>query len=228
MNILRKNRKSNYKYNKRLFRRIMIFIFSLIITTFAWVTYSKLLNDEMDIHIVSWDLEYLYDPDEDGTLEDIGNPLEININSIYPQMEDLDIEITVRNNGEALIDLSCLLTQISILGTNYQIVTASELATENDYIVVSAAQVNAATNKATQDLLNDTETFPFTISLEYDTVLEPGEDANITVTVSWDGTNDDLDTEWGYNVAQYLLEEDPESILQLVIQVNSVQARPSI
>ena len=228
MNILRKNRKSNYKYNKRLFRRIMIFIFSLIITTFAWVTYSKLLNDEMNIHIVSWDLEYLYDSDGDGTLESISNPLEIDVPSLYPGMEDLEIDVTVNNNGESLVDLSCILTQISILGQNYQIAASAEAATEEYYIVPSAVVVDSTTNKSTQEIVNDEETFPFTISIENDTLLAAGGNSHVKILISWEGTDDDLDTEWGYNVAKYLLEsENPQSIIRLLLQVNSVQARPS-
>lgn len=227
MNILRKNRKSNYKYNKRLFRRIILFIFSLIITTFAWVTYSKLLNDEMNIHIVSWDLEYLYDVNGDGILENIENPLEIDVPNLYPQMDNKEIDIIIKNNGESMVDLSCLLTQISILGQNYQIVSSAENATEENYIVIQPAIVNSTTNKSTQNIINDSERFPFTISIENDTVLESSAQVHLKVTISWEGINDVLDTQWGHNVAKYISEtENPESVLKLLIQVNSVQVRP--
>ena len=55
MNILRKHRKSNKK-NK--LKKYILFIFSLIMTTFAWLTYSKVLNGNLNIHVAAWDMEY--------------------------------------------------------------------------------------------------------------------------------------------------------------------------
>ena len=55
MNILRKHRKSKPKIK---LKKYILFIFSLIITTFAWFTYSKVLNTHLNIHVAAWDMEY--------------------------------------------------------------------------------------------------------------------------------------------------------------------------
>lgn len=122
MNILRKNRKSNYKYNKKILTRVVLLVFSLIISTFAWISYYKIINDEINLHILSWDLEFLADLDNDGELEILENPLQINVPTIYPQMEDKEILITVVNNGETSVDLLCTINEITILGQEYEIV----------------------------------------------------------------------------------------------------------
>ena len=55
MNILRLNRKSKSKIK---FNKFIMLIFSLIMTTFAWFTYSRILDTTLDIHLASWDMEY--------------------------------------------------------------------------------------------------------------------------------------------------------------------------
>jgi len=224
MNILRKNRKSNYKYNKKILTRLVLLVFSMIISTFAWISYYKIINDELDIHIVSWDLEFLSDLDGDGEIETITNPLEINVPTMYPRMDDMSVEVLVRNNGEASIDLSCSLAQIEILGNAYEIVENEEDALTEYYIVLEEPTIT--NDVSTQNILDD-ENFPFNIVVTGDTELESEEEATITITVSWEGTNDTLDSRWGHDVAKYLLEnEGTDSVINLVIQVDAVQALP--
>lgn len=224
MNILRKNRKSNYKYNKKILTRLVLLTFSVIISTFAWISYYKIMNDELDIHIVSWDLEFLSDIDGDGELENVSNPLQITVPELYPQMDDTNIEVIVRNNGEASIDLSYSLMEIEILGNSYEVVENAEDALTEYYVVLNEPTI--LNDISTQDILND-EKFPFSIIISSDTQLESGDEATISITISWDGTNDILDSMWGHDVAKYLLEtENPESIINLIIQVDAVQAQP--
>ena len=56
MNVLRKHRKSNKKIK---IKKYVLFIFSLIMTTFAWLTYTKVLNTHLNIHVAAWDMEYI-------------------------------------------------------------------------------------------------------------------------------------------------------------------------
>ena len=76
-NILRKYRKSNVKNR---FRKYVIFIFTLIMTTFAWFAYSKILNTHLDIHVAAWDMEYYIGNEKKE------NPIGIEFTTLYPQM----------------------------------------------------------------------------------------------------------------------------------------------
>lgn len=223
MNILRKNRKSNYKYNRKLFVRIMLFIFSLIFATFAWVTYTNILDDVLNFHMVSWDLEYYSDTNGDGTPEKITNPLNVSVPVLYPQMSEKDIEVTIRNNGDAIIDLSYNIQSIEILGNTYEIVSSAESATTEYYIIPGNTTVSS--NVSTQDLLNDDTKFPFSIIVESATVIQGETDANLTIKITWDplGRNDELDTEWGHDVAKYMQEHN-DSPIKIILQVNAIQA----
>ena len=56
-NLLRRHRKSNQNKKNKL-RKYVLAIFALIMTTFAWVAYSKVLNTHLNIHVAAWDMEY--------------------------------------------------------------------------------------------------------------------------------------------------------------------------
>lgn len=226
MNILRKNRKSNFKYNKMILKRVIIFIFSLIVTTLAWITYSKILNDQLKMHIVSWDLSYSVDYNESGTYIPISvenDVLELNVTTLYPEMDDQIIDVKITNNGEASIDLSYILNNLSILGHSYEMVGALGDAETDYYIILNDPEINENTLVSTQNILNNVEDveeeenenedeeeipqFPFNMVITLDTQLEAEEnnnEAHLIITISWEGTNDEQDTEWGYNVARYI------------------------
>lgn len=252
-NILRINRKSNFKYNRKIFTRLMLFIFSLIITTFAWITYTKILNDEINIHILSWDLQYLTDTNGDGVLEELENPLQLNVSELYPSMEEQVIDVIIKNNGEASIDLSYDIASIVMLEQEYEIVESEEEA-ETEYYIIPAEPVieelvenieneetlgeenteetieNSENQRiiSAQDILNNAEEFPFNIQIIMDTQLEKESEAHLIIKITWAGTNDELDSVWGHKVAKYIQEsENPQSAMQVVLQVNAIQARTS-
>ena len=67
MNILRKSRKSTIKLDKR---KVVLLIFTLIMTTFAWITYSKILLPTLKLHINSWNLAIYVDNNKNGVAEE--------------------------------------------------------------------------------------------------------------------------------------------------------------
>ena len=126
-NILRKHRKSNEK-NK--FRKSLLLIFTLILTTFAWFAYTKILNPSLNIHVAAWDMEYYINGEKKE------NPIGIEFPSLYPQMEDQIVTVDILNNGEALVDLSYHIQEISIVGVSYELVTDGEQPTTENYITI--------------------------------------------------------------------------------------------
>ena len=128
MNVLRKHRKSNKKIK---IKKYVLFIFSLIMTTFAWLTYTKVLNTHLNIHVAAWDMEY-YIGDEKKE-----NPIGIDISALYPQMPEQVIKIDIKNNGEALVDLDYRVEAISIAGVSYELVREGEQNTTENYINIA-------------------------------------------------------------------------------------------
>lgn len=220
MNVLRKRRKSKSKLDAHKF---ILIIFFLMMTTFAWFTYYKVLNVQLDIHMASWDVQFFID---DVALDD--NLVEIEVPNLYPAMEDLEYEVTVKNNGEATIDLSYYVEQLMIIGNTYDILQEGE-TTDNEYFITLSSQ-EITDNIATQSIINDSTQYPFTIDVENTVLLGTGEEGYIKLKISWDGTNDELDSKWGHDVGKYFMnntvEETEENLsaIKLLLRIDVIQA----
>lgn len=224
MNILRKHRKSN---KKNRLKKYILFIFSLIMTTFAWIAYSKVLNTHLNIHVAAWDMEY-YIGDEKKD-----NPIGIDIPALYPQMPEEVIKIDIKNNGEALVDLDYHMESITIAGVSYELVNEGEQNTTENYINI--AEPTLETDEETGVLvargkiINDTTRFPFTLEVEHSLQVVAKDSGDLTVTVNWIGDNDELDSEWGYKVGKYFIDNpDATSAMSITLSIDSYQADSEI
>ena len=223
-NILRKHRKSNQK-NK--FRKSLLLIFTLILTTFAWFAYTKLLNPSLNIHVAAWDMEYYINGEKKE------NPIGIEFPTLYPQMEDQIVRVDIVNNGEALVDLSYHIQAISIVGVSYELVTEGEQPTTENYITITEPTLES--DPETGELIskgiiiNDPDKFPFTLEIEHSLQVAAQDDAYLNVTAKWPGDNDELDTEWGYTVGKYFM-DNPEatSAMAITLSIDSYQANDEI
>ena len=224
MNILRKRRKSN---KKNSLRKYILFVFTLIMTTFAWLAYSKVLNSHLNIHVAAWDMEY-YIGDQKKE-----NPIGIEIPDLYPQMQEQVIKIDIKNNGEALVDLDYHIESISIAGVSYELVKEGEQNTTEDYINIAdpTLETDAETGilVANGKVINDTTRFPFTLEVKHSLQVAAQDTGYLTVTVNWIGDNDDLDSEWGYKVGKYFMDNpDATSAISLTLSIDSYQADAEI
>lgn len=224
MNILRKHRKSN---KKNRFKKYILFIFSLIMTTFAWLTYSKVLNTNLNIHIAAWDMEYYIENEKKE------NPIGINISTLYPQMPEQTIKIDIKNNGEALVDINYHIESISIIGVNYELVNEGEQNTTENYINISSSTLETDPETgvlvARGGIINEPTKFPFTLELEHSLQVAAKDSGYLTVKLNWIGDNDDLDTEWGYKVGKYFADNPTvTSAINFSLSIDSYQADSEI
>ena len=224
MNILRKHRKSNKK-NK--LKKYILFIFSLIMTTFAWFTFSKVLNTHLNIHVAAWDMEYYIGNEKKE------NPIGVNIDTLYPQMPDQTIKVDIKNNGEALVDIDYRIEAISIAGVSYELVSDGEQNTTENYINIAnpTLETDAETGVlvARGKIINDTTRFPFTLELEHSLQVVAKDTGYLTVKITWIGDNDDLDSEWGYKVGKYFTDNPTAtSAMSITLSIDSYQAEGEI
>ena len=222
MNILRKHRKSKKK-NK--LKKYILFIFSLIMTTFAWFAYSKVLNTHLNIHVAAWDMEY-YIGDEKKE-----NPIGIDFSALYPQMPEQVIKIDIKNNGEALVDIDYHISAISIAGVSYEL--GNEEDTSENYIKIAnpTLETDAETGVlvARGKIINDTKRFPFTVELEHSLQVVAKDSGYLTVKVNWIGDNDELDSEWGYKIGKYFADNPTAtSAMNITLSIDSYQAEGEI
>ena len=223
-NLLRKHRKSN---KKNRFQKYVLVIFALIMSTFAWLAYSKILNTHLNIHVAAWDMEYFIEGEKKE------NPIGIEFPTLYPQMPEQTVTVDILNNGEALVDLSYDVKAISIAGVTYELVRTGEQPTTENYINI--ADPVTATNQETGEeiskgeIINDITKFPFTLTIEHSLQVASKDTAYLKVTANWLGNNDDLDSQWGYIVGKYFMDNpDATSAMSITLSIDSYQANDEI
>ena len=223
-NLLRKHRKSN---KKNRFQKYVLVIFALIMSTFAWLAYSKILNTHLNIHVAAWDMEYFIEGEKKE------NPIGIEFPTLYPQMPEQTVTVDILNNGEALVDLSYDVKAISIAGVTYELVRTGEQPTTENYINI--ADPVTATNQETGEeiskgeIINDITKFPFTLTIEHSLQVASKDTAYLKVTANWLGDNDDLDSQWGYIVGKYFMDNpDATSAMSITLSIDSYQANDEI
>ena len=232
MNILRWKRKSK---NKIKFKSIILVIFSLIMTTFAWYAYSKVIDPTLNIHIASWDMEY-YIGETKQT-----NPIGINIPVLYPAMAEQSVRIDIKNNGETLVDIEYLVESITIAGVEYQVLPEETENPTGNYVImtppvkemqtvtttdpVTGEEVQTQVEVAKGVITNDITKFPFTVELDYSPQVEAESQGYLTIRVNWIGDNAKLDSEWGYIVGQYFAANPTAtSAMSIGLRIDSYQA----
>ena len=225
-NLLRRHRKSNQNKKNKL-RKYVLAIFALIMTTFAWVAYSKILNTHLNIHVAAWDMEYYIGDEKKET------PIGIEFPTLYPQMQEQTVTVDILNNGEALVDLSYSIQSITIAGVSYEVVQPGKQPTTANYINIEepTSEIEEATGKMILKgkIINDANKFPFTLEIEHSAQVESKGRAYLKVTAKWPGDNDELDTQWGYIVGKYFNDNpNAKSAMSITLSVNSYQANEEI
>lgn len=234
MNILRKSRKSK---NKKKLNKFVILIFSLVMTTFAWFAYTKILEPTLKMHILSWNIEYSIAGEKKS------NPIGIEVSTLYPAMPEQTVTIDIKNKGETLVDIDYEVEAVTIAGITFELVKEGKTRTTDNYIVLAPSVLT--TDETTGEkiyknaITNDISKFPFTVEIEHSSQVpavtqdESGKKipgiGYLKVTVNWMGDNDKLDSEWGYLVGEYLANNPTAtSVMSIVLSVETYQTDPSI
>lgn len=203
MNLLRIHRKSKHKIK---LRTIFFFIFFLIMTTFAWFAYSKVLNSTLKFHVASWDMEYWI-----GGEKQESNSIEIGIDELYPTMPEKSVTIEIKNNGEKNVEIDYKIDSVKIANTEYKVIYEGQSIDAENYIIMSPSvvetssvvedEVTIVTKTVKGAIIKDLEKFPFTVDLEHSYEIESENGTGyLNVKVNWVGDNNKLDSEWGYIV----------------------------
>ena len=221
MNILRWKRKSK---NKIKFKTLILFIFSLIMTTFAWFAYSKVLNPTLNIHVASWDMEYYIGSNKQT------NPIGISIDALYPTMAEKSVTIDIKNNGEKKVDIEYHVESVTIAGIPFELVQEGQTNTpEDDYIILTPSVLQTDGTIIKGAITNDLTNLPFTIEVEHSAQVVPNGQGYLTVTVNWIGDTDELDSKWGYLVGEYLKDKEPGTpAMTIELNIDSYQTDPTI
>lgn len=237
MNILRKSRKSTIKLDKR---KVVLLIFTLIMTTFAWITYSKILLPTLKLHINSWNLAIYVDNNKNGVaeetemVEDKNAPIIIQPFEVYPGM-NLDImDVIIKNNGETPSEIAYIISGVKFLGNAYDIKeNALELRVSdpNGYYLKQNAYEDYG-GIITYKLINEESLIPFEFIIEHTHVIDGGAEGYLKVKAVWDATLDDgateeqidqkneFDGKWGFDLTKYA--ETTGAPIEFKLKVNAI------
>lgn len=222
-NILRQHRKSK---GKKKAKKYILFIFTLIMTTFAWFAYSKVLNSQLNMHVAAWDMEYFIGEEKKE------NPIGIDFPTLYPHMPEQTVTVDIMNNGEALVDLNYNIQAISIAGVSYELVPEGKQPTTENYINIEKSVVEEKETGevvAKGKIINDTTKFPFTLEIEHSAQVSAKNKAYLKVTANWAGDNDVLDSKWGYTVGKYFMDNPKAtSAMSVTLSIDSYQSNEEI
>lgn len=167
----KKKTKSILKYINT--KTIIILIVLLSFNAYAWFIYITKVSLELDVHVAAWDITF------QAGEEEITNDVVLEVDKIYPGMEDYVQEIEVHNRGEISADLSYKIMSIEIFGEKFEV----------------------GDQYTSDDLQNMLNSYPFKITIESSTdQIEAGTgQGKFTIKVTWpfESGNDELDTYYG-------------------------------
>lgn len=192
----KKKQKSIIKYIN--IRTIIILIILLAFNAYAWFIYITKASLELQTHVAAWDIDFDSGDGVDST------EVLIEIDKIYPGMEDYSKEISVANNGEINAELKYKITSIQILDEKYEL---DGFFTESD-------------------LENIIQQFPFKITINIpNNEIVAGGQTSCTVNVTWpfESGDDETDTYWGNRSYEFQKQNPDEKGLVIKFELSAVQ-----
>ena len=188
--------------------RLVLLLFFVISNTFAWFIYATRVDNDVSVHVRAWNVIF-----ESGDHE-ISNLVNLNVDNIYPGMEDYEYEIKAYNRSEVNASLSYKILEARIFDNLY--ITVDGRAERNEEVLPGDFTSDLLESR----LLND---YPFKISIDISNNFidpETGEE-EYTFKVVWpyESNNDALDTEWGINAATYKKNNPSNSSIALKIKI---------
>lgn len=225
MNQIRKFRKNKKVTEEKLNKlkstslKLALIMLNFIFATFAWFTYTIILNPAVDVNVSAWQVDF---KDNDTVL---GTSMQFQVGNFYPGMDDYTKQIEIINLGDRAANITYRIDKLKILGQEYQI---KETAEEGDskFTVYKSETINNATGVTTIKLLNDSTKYPFEIIVTHSATIDIKNDSNLEqnkgsfeIRFTWpyevivaEGETADaeqievknaLDTKWGYDIANF-------------------------
>ena len=161
-------------------RNIIFLNLLLIFNTYAWFIYATRVSTGISAHVSSWNVEFSTGEDETTT------NIVIELDRIYPGMENVKKEVSVKNKGEISAKLDYDIIALKVMEEEYKIgedMTSEELESKMK------------------------SEYPFKVNIVKDDAellqgIGPG---RFSVTIEWpfESGDDELDTLWGSKAYEY-------------------------
>lgn len=207
---MRKNKKAKIRIIKP--SRIIFLIVLVAANTFAWFIYATKINGNISVHVKAWNIVF-----ESGDTQ-LSNTIDLNVNSIYPGMQDYVYDITIYNNSEVSASITYSILEARILDEVYITregrLERGELIQQDDLTSAELLEV----------LEND---YPFSITFDISALnlqSENGrEDFTFNVVWPYENNQDELDTEWGINAYNFKENNPTLETIELKVKIYITQ-----
>ena len=203
-----KNKKNSSKRRILSPSRLIILIILIAGNTFAWFIYATKIDNTVSVHVKGWNVTF------EANENEVTNQVSVNVENVYPGMEDYEYNITAYNNSEVTANFTYQILEARILNTSYTTVEGRQAAGET----VLATDPTSA--ELEQMLAED---FPFVITLgTTGSVLDTNNDSeDFSLTVEWDyeSNQDALDTQWGIAAHDYKTAHPNDSSISFLVKL---------
>ena len=186
--------------------RIVFLIVLVAANSLAWFIYATKITGDISVHVKAWNIVF-----ESGQTQ-LSNSINLNVDSIYPGMDDYEYDITIYNNSEVSASITYSILEARILDDVY---VTTEGRLDRGELIQSGDLTSAAllTKLATD--------YPFSITFDLSASNIDEEDGreDFTFNVEWpyENNQDALDTQWG--IAAYDFKEDNPTLETINIKV---------
>ncbi|MGN1373718.1 MAG: hypothetical protein ACI4XK_00195 [Bacilli bacterium] len=188
--------------------QIVLLIILIGSNSFAWFIYATKVNNTMDAHVRAWDVLF---QSGDSPIVDY---VDLNIESMYPGMEDYHYELNAYNKSEVGAVVTYEILSADIMGTKYS--TKEGLNDNNETVPENTITSEELINK----LKND---YPFKFNFDVSNSVLDAEigQAKYTIDVNWpfESGDDALDTKWGHLAYNYKNQYPDKPSIKLEIKI---------
>lgn len=181
-------------------RTIIFLIVLLAFNSYAWFLYATKVSTGLQAHVAAWDINFVIDN------KAIEKTVTINLEKIYPGMEDFSQEIQVENKGETKADLKYEIESIKIFGETF-------------------SRKSGMTSQQLEEKIANEYPINLDIQISNNSVDEGVGKSTFTINLSWpfESNNDELDTYWGEKAYEYYSKNANSNSLELEINLIATQ-----
>lgn len=205
--------KRHVKSKKFLISRLIFLIVLVAANTFAWFIYATKVDSSVSIHVRAWNVVF------EANNNQVTNVLNINVDSIYPGMEDYTYEVNAYNHSEVSADMTYEILEARILNNTYITTEGRVYRGEN------ALPTDPTSSELEEQLADD---YPFTIYIDVtdDHLVSTTGAETFSLNVEWpyESNQDDVDTLWGVNAYNYQSSNPNSPSISLVVKIIITQS----
>lgn len=192
--------------------QIIILIILITSNSFAWFIYATKVNNTMNAHVRAWDVLF---QSGDSPIVDYIN---INIESMYPGMDDYHYELKAYNKSEVGAQVTYEILSANIMGTEYY--TKEGLVDAN----ISNDTSTITSDELIEKLKKD---YPFKFDFAISNSIIDAEigESLYTVDAKWpfESGDDELDTKWGKLAYDYKKNYPDNPSIELKVKIYITQ-----